>query len=131
MNAWKDDIGKIRLILTGESSVTYNDDIINIVRSFGFNPQMWKDALQQWGQYIGTAAGATWKDDFINIAYKLTGINPVSWKQAIEYILMFYEGIEPQTSTPMFCFNSPPFNPNAEYLLLSNNYITKNTYLFR
>ena len=130
MNAWKDDIGKIRLILTGESSVTYNDDIINIVRSFGFNPQMWKDALQQWGQYIGTAAGATWKDDFINIAYKLTGINPVSWKQAIENIRLYYEGT-PVTISNLFCFSSLPYNPNAEYLLLSEKYITKNLYLLR
>ena len=92
MNTWRDNIGEIRYILTGEPSVTYNDDIINIARLFGYAPQMWKEALQQWGQSVGAAAGATWKDDFVNIAYKLTGITQPTWKQAIENIRIYYEG---------------------------------------
>ena len=130
MNTWKDNIGKIRSILTGAPSVTYDDDIINIARAFGYAPQMWKEALQQWERHIGATEGATWKDDFINIAFKLTGVNPPTWKQAIENIRLYYEGT-PLTISNLFCFNVLPYNPNAEYLLLSDKYITKNSYLLR
>ena len=130
MSTWKDNIGKIRFILTSEPSVTYDDDIINTARFFGYAPQMWKDALQQWGQNVGAESGSTWKDDFVNIAFKLTGITPVSWKTAIEYIRIYYEGYTPALLT-LSCFTSLPYNPNAEYLLLSDKYITQNSYLLR
>ena len=123
-------MGVIRKIITGTESVTYIDDVINISRSLGYNPMTENEALIQWGESVGAEQGATWKHNLVNIAFKLTGITPVSWKTAIEHIRMYYEANPPEIVN-LFCFTSLPYNPSAEYLLLSNKYITKNSYLFR
>lgn len=92
MNTWRGDLGTIKKILTGdESTEGWREDLNAIARNTGVSASNWREAVQIWAQSHGVN-GENWRSYLTELAKSLTEIPPSSWREALQFICMYYEG---------------------------------------
>lgn len=95
MESWKSHIASIREIVTGTPSETWRSDLISIGQSFGHKPQSWREAIHLWGNSLGVVSDS-WRNALSGIAEALGSPTPLSWREAVRFIYVYYQNSPPQ-----------------------------------
>jgi len=87
---WKDDIQIICDILTGQRRATWKA-ALNAIASGA----SWRESIKNWALSHGITP-QNWRLDLIAISDSLVPVPARTWKEALRYIRLFYEGTPPE-----------------------------------